>query len=311
MDKIRVGVVGVGYFGQFHAEKYSKMEGVDLVGVVDINPIRSREVAKRYQTQSFENYTQLLGKVQAVSIVSPTTSHYSIAKDFFLHDIDVLLEKPMVESLEEAKELVQLAEERKLIFQVGHLERFNGALLAAQDLIEKPSFIEFQRFTPFSGRGMEVDVVLDLMIHDIDILLSWIPSPVKSLLATGLPILTYASDVAQARIEFENGCVASLLASRISKEKIRKARVFQTQGMILIDFLTQRASYIHKEEPLGMRTRKIPVKKVDSLELEIQEFINCVRERREPKVSGREGKRVLEVALQIIRQLNLSDKNSG
>lgn len=303
-----MGVVGVGYFGQFHAEKYSKMEGVELVGVADIDSNRSREIAQRYHTQFFENATQLFDKVQAVSIVSSTPSHYSIARDFLLRGIDVLLEKPMVTTLQEADELIQIADEKGLVFQVGHLERFNGALLATQGLIHEPRVIEFQRLTPFTGRGIEVDVVLDLMIHDLDVLLSWISSPIKSIYSTGLPIMTSNSDVAHARIEFDNGCIASLLASRFSKEKVRKALIFQPDSMVQVDFLAQKASYIKKEGHLGMKVREIPVTQSDPLELEIREFIQSVRERRVAKVSGQEGRRVLELALQIIQQIHPARK---
>jgi len=300
VDKIKVGVVGVGYFGQFHVEKYSKMEEVELVGVVDLNSTRSKEMARKYQTQPFENHAQLFDKVQAVSIVSSTPSHYSLTKDFLLHGIHVLLEKPMVTNLSEAEELIRLSEQKGLVFQVGYLERFNGAFLATRGLIHEPRFIEFQRLTPFTGRGIEVDVVLDLMIHDIDVLLSWISSPVKSISAVGLPILTSHSDVAHARIEFENGCVASLLVSRFSKEKVRKALIFQPESLVVIDFLTQRASYVKKEGHFEISVKEIPVTMEDPLELEIREFIQSVRQRRGPKISGQEGKRALELALRII-----------
>lgn len=308
MDKIKVGVVGVGYFGQFHIEKYSQMEEVELVGVVDIDSTRSKEIARRYQTQFFEDHTQLFDKVQAVSIVSSTPSHYSIARDFLLQGIDILLEKPMVTDLGEAEDLIRIAEQKGVVFQVGHLERFNGALLATQGLIHEPRVIEFQRLTPFTGRGIEVDVVLDLMIHDLDLLLSWISSPIKSIFSVGLPILTSNSDVAHARIEFENGCVASLLVSRFSKEKVRKALIFQTDSMVLIDFLTQKASYVQKEGDLGIKVKEIPVTPSDPLELEIRDFIQSVRDRRVAKVSAQEGRRVLELALQIVQQIHSARK---
>lgn len=310
MGKIKVGVVGVGYFGQFHVEKYSKMEEVELVGVVDLDPVRSREVAQRYKTLSFENHRQLFDRVQAVSIVSSTPSHYSIAKDFLLRGIDVLLEKPMVTNLREAEDLIRIAEQKRLVLQVGHLERFNGAFLATQDLIHEPRFIEFQRLTPFTGRGIEVDVVLDLMIHDLDVLLSWISSPIQSIFSVGFPILTSNSDVAHTRIEFKNGCIASLLASRFCKEKVRKALIFQPDSSVLVDFLTQKASYVQKEGDSGMRVREIQIDKSDPLELEVRDFIQSVRERRVAKVSGEEGRRVLELALQIIHQIQSARKST-
>ncbi len=309
MEKIRVGVVGVGYFGQFHAEKYSKMKDVELVGVVDLDPSRAQEIARRCHTKSFQDHTHLFDKVQAVSIASPTPSHTPIAKDFFLQGIDVLLEKPIAGTLEEADELIELAGQKGRILQVGHLERFNGALSAVEGLIEDPLFIESQRLGPFSGRGTEINVVLDLMVHDIDILLNWVHSKVKQVLAVGVSILTSSFDVAHARIEFENGCTASLTASRFSREKIRKTRIFQSNGMLLIDFLSQKASSVRKGEPLEMSVQEIPVTKVDPLEAEIRSFLQSVRDRKEAKVSGRAGKRALEVVLQIVQQIEDRIKN--
>jgi predicted dehydrogenase len=306
VEKIRVGVVGVGYFGQFHAEKYAKMDGVDLVGVVDIDPSRNREIAKRYRTQPFLNHSDLFDKVQAVSISVPTPFHYSITKDFFLQGIDVLLEKPIASTLQEADELIQLADSKGLIFQVGHLERFNGAYSALEGIVQHPLFIESHRMGPFSTRGTEVHVVLDLMVHDIDILLSLVNSKVKQIHAVGIPILTHRSDIANARIEFENGCTANLTASRVSKEKTRKTRIFQPDGILSIDYLTQKVSFSKKVVPPGrevipeMVTEAIPVRKVDLLEAEIHSFLQSVRDRKNARVSGLDGKRALEVALQII-----------
>ncbi len=310
-----MGVVGVGYFGQFHAEKYANIEEVELVGVVDIDASRSREIAKRCRTQSFFHHKDLFSKVQAVSIAAPTPLHYSITKDFFLQGIDVLLEKPISNLLEEADELVGLAESQELIFQVGHLERFNGALSAIGTRVRHPRFIESHRLSPFSGRGADVDVVLDLMVHDLDILLSLVNSEVKQFQAVGLPFLTPYSDIANARIEFENGCTASLTASRVSKQKIRKTRIFQPHGIFVIDYLSQKLFLSEKTASRGgekmppMTTKEIPVKKIDLLEAEILSFLQSVRNRKNPWVSGSDGKRSLALALQIIRKIeDLNEK---
>jgi predicted dehydrogenase len=314
VEKVRVGVVGVGYFGQFHAEKYAKVEGVELVGVVDIDPSRSKEIAKRCQTQSFSHHSQLFDKVQAVSIAVPTPFHYSITKDFFLQGIDVLLEKPIAKTLNEADEMIRLAESKGLVFQVGHLERFNGAFFASKGMIHNPLFIECHRLGPFPGRGTEVNVVLDLMIHDIDIVLNLTHSKVKQLQAVGLPVLTRHLDVANARIEFENGCTVNLTSSRVSKEKIRKTRIFQPSGTISIDYLSQKAYFSQKAdhpgkgEGLEMTTKEIPVEKADLLEAEICSFLQEVRSRGRVQVSGWDGKRALEVALQIIEEINRMNK---
>jgi len=310
VEKIKIGVVGVGYFGQFHAEKYAKIEETELVGVVDANVSRAREVAKRCRAQPFEHHTDLFNKVQAVSIAVPTPFHYSITKDFFLKGIDVLLEKPISNTLEEADELVGLAESGGLIFQIGHLERFNGALSGIEGRVHHPRFVESHRLGPFSGRGAEVDVVLDLMIHDLDIMLTLVNSRVKSLQAVGIPILTPCPDIANARIEFENGCIASLTASRVSKEKVRKTRVFQSEGILSIDYLLQKLSLSKKKGLLEegkvpeMVTEEIPVKKMDLLEAEIHSFLQSVRNRRPARVSGLDGKRALEMALQIIQKID-------
>ena len=310
MEKIKVGVVGVGYFGQFHAEKCAKAKEAELVGVVDVDTGRAREIALRYRTRSFESHTDLFKKIQAVSIAVPTPFHYSLTKDFFLHGIDVLLEKPISNTLEQADELIGLAESKGLIFQVGHLERFNGAFSGLEGRVQHPRFIESHRLGPFSGRGAEVNVVLDLMVHDIDIILSLVNSEVKDLQAVGIPILTHSPDIANARIEFESGCTASLTANRVSEEKIRKTRIFQPDGIFSIDYLSQKLFLSKKARSLGpeeipeMATKEIPVKKIDLLEAEIHSFLQSVRNRNNPRVSGLDGKRALELALQIIQKID-------
>jgi predicted dehydrogenase len=314
VGEIRVGVVGVGYLGQFHAEKYANMEGVELVGVADIDSHRAKEVAKRCRTQPFFHHSQLFEKVQAVSIAVPTLLHYPITKDFFLKGTDVLLEKPITSTLEEADDLIEIAESKSLIFQVGHLERFNGALSALKGIVQSPVYIESHRLSPFPERGIDVNVVLDLMIHDIDILLSLVNSKVSKIDSVGIPVLTSHSDVANARIEFENGCRANLTASRVSKEKIRKTRIFQPTGTLSIDYLSQKASFTKrvqhqtKSKTAEIVTEEIPVKKVDSLQAEIHSFLQSVRDRKAAQISGRDGKRALEVARQIIQKI---DEGSG
>jgi predicted dehydrogenase len=318
VEKLKVGVVGVGYFGQFHAEKYSKIKEVQLVGVVDSDTSRARKMAKRYGTQPFEHHIDLFNKVQAVSIAVPTPFHYSLTKDFFLQGIDVLLEKPISNTLEEADELIALAESRNLIFQLGHLERFNGALSGLEGRVRDPGFIESHRLGPFTGRGGEVDVVLDLMVHDIDIILSLVGSKVKQLQAAGVPIFTQYPDIANARIEFENGCVASLTASRVSADKVRKTRIFQADGILSIDYLSQKLFFSKKGIPPGeektspMVTEGIPVRKIDLLEAEIRSFLESVRNRSHARVSGLDGRRTLEMALQIIQKMDdLNKKRSA
>ena len=319
MEKIKVGVVGVGYFGQFHAEKYARMENVELVGVVDTDPSRARAAAKECRTQAFSDYREILDRVQAVSIAVPTPLHYSVTKDFLLRGIDVLLEKPISKSVEEAGKLIELAESEGLILQVGHLEEFNGPLLALEGIIRDPVFIESNRLGPFLMRSTDIDIVLDLMIHDIEIILSWVDAPVKWFHAVGIPVLTSHIDIANVRMEFENGCTVNLTASRVSREKVRKIRLFQPNGYLSIDFLAQKVVFASKKESPGRKefpeilVEKIPVKKVDPLEMEIRSFLQCVRDRKPPRVSGRDGKRALELALQITRQIEelLEKRKSG
>ncbi len=319
MEKIKVGVVGVGYFGQFHAEKYAKMEDVELVGVVDTDPSRARAGAKECRTQAFSDHREILDRVQAVSIAVPTPLHHNVAKDFLLRGIDVLLEKPISTNVEEAGELTELAESKGRILQVGHLEQFNGPLLALEGIIQDPLFIESNRLGPFLMRSTDIDIVLDLMIHDIEIILSWVDAKVKWFHAVGIPVLTSHIDIANVRMEFENGCTVNLTASRVSREKVRKIRLFQPNGYLSIDFLAQKVVFASKKESPGkgefpeILVEKIPVKKVDPLEMEIRSFLQCVRERKPPRVSGRDGKRALELALQITRQIEevLEKRKSG
>jgi predicted dehydrogenase len=314
VEKLKVGVVGVGYFGQFHVEKYAKIEDVELVGVVDMDGSRAREIAKRYRTQPFFQGADLFQRVQAVSIAVPTPFHYSVTKECFLEGVDVLLEKPISSTLEEADELISLSESKGLIFQIGHLERFNGALSGIEARVQHPLFIESHRLGPFSGRGAEVDVVLDLMIHDLDIILSLVDAKVKKFQAVGIPVLTHAPDIANARIEFENGCTANLTASRVSEEKIRNTQIYQPDGILSIDYLLQKLSFSKKVVLPGrkkmpeMITEEIPVKKTDLLETEIHSFLQSVRNRESPSVSGLDGKRALELALRIVQKIDDLDK---
>jgi predicted dehydrogenase len=310
VEKVRVAVVGVGYLGQFHVEKYAKIEEAELVGVVDINVPRAREIAKRYRTQPFFHHSDLFNKVQAVSVAVPTHLHHSITKELFLQGIDVLLEKPIASTLEETDELIGLADSKGLVLQVGHLERFNGALVAAARMVEDPVYIESHRLGPFTGRATDVDIVIDSMIHDIDILLNLLDSPVRQIHAVGLSVVTPHLDIANAWIEFENGLVANLTASRVSKEKMRRTQVFQSNGILTIDYLFQKVFFTkkltlsEKKETVKAFTEEIPVTRVDALEAEVRAFCQSVRDHKEAPVSGRDGRRALQVALQIIGKIN-------
>lgn len=300
-DTIKVAVVGVGYLGKIHAEKYAHIPEAELVGVVDIDKARCQEVAAQVGCRPFYHPRDLVGQVEAVSIAVPTVSHYPITKDFFLAGVDVLLEKPITATVQEAQELNTLARERGVVFQIGHLERFNGALAAMNGVVKNPLFIESYRLSPFLGRGTDVDVILDLMIHDIDIILSILGSDIENVEAVGLPLCSPHIDVAHAHIRFKNGCAAHISASRIAQEKVRKMVILQKDSHLSVDYLKQSLMITRRGEHgrEEMRVDEV-VKETDPLETQLKSFVQSVRKRTRPVVSGEDGQRALEVALQIV-----------
>ncbi|MBU1708835.1 MAG: Gfo/Idh/MocA family oxidoreductase [Proteobacteria bacterium] len=309
MKKIKAGVIGVGYLGKFHAEKYAAMTDVDLVGVADPDEKAGRVVAQKCLTDHFADYMELLDRVDAVSVVVPTTLHYKVTKACLDKGVDVLLEKPMTNTLEEADELINLAQRKKLILQVGHLERFNPAILAMEEHLTTPMFIESHRIHQFKGRGIDVDVVLDLMIHDIDIILSIVDSPLKTIHTVGIPVVTPTTDIANARLIFENGCTANVTVSRISHDNIRRIRVFQPRSFVSVDYAHKEITVIKlaaQPDENGMPKEEI-IKSCfiekDALATELADFMTNVRNRSTPRVSGKEGKRALAVALEIMKQI--------
>ena len=309
MKKLRVGVVGVGYLGRFHAEKYAKMETVDLVGLVDINRHQAENVAAKLSTTPYQNHRDLIGKVDAVSIVVPTPDHFTISKDFLENNVDVLIEKPMTTTLEEADELIRISKSRDLIIQVGHLERFNPAIVALHDFIKKPMFIESDRLSIYKARGTDVSVVLDLMIHDIDIILSIVKSSIKSIHAAGIPVISEHVDIANARLEFDNGCVANVTASRISTRDERKIRLFQSDAYVSVDFANHEITVIDRDENSkggmipGMGIKQFNFPKGDALNEEIKAFVKVVINREAPEVTGQVGRDALRIALEIMGQI--------
>lgn len=310
MSKLRAAVIGVGYLGRFHAQKYAALEGVELVGVVDASAERAAEVAEEVGTKAFTEYDRLLSEVDLVSIVVPTQHHYQVAKAALEAGCHILLEKPVTRTVEEAEELIALANRKNLVFQAGHLERFNPAIMALDGVLKNPMFIESQRLAPFKTRGTEVNVVLDLMIHDIDIILSLVGSPLKLVNSIGVPVLSEEVDIANARLQFENGCVANVTASRASRDPVRKIRIFQQDAYISIDYQERTISIFRKGDD-GMPIPGLPnvgmeeksFEKVDALLEEIRSFIHAVRNGIEPVVSGEDGKRALELAMKINRKL--------
>lgn len=305
--RIPVGVVGVGYAGRFHAEKYAASKKAELVGVADINQERALQVGQKLGVLSHTDYRELFGRVRCVSIAVPTRLHYAVSRDFLAAGIDVLVEKPIATSLEEGSELVTLAREKALVLQVGHLERFNPAIRRLEGVIQEPRFVECHRLAPFVERGTDVDVVLDLMIHDIDVIASLVRSPVERVEAVGVPVLTDKPDIANARITFANGCIANVTASRVSMKRERKIRFFQPDAYISIDY-DQRRAQIYRKPGKGagwqdIRGESIEISDGDALADEIDSFLDSVRSRGTPLVSGEEGLRALEIATMISERL--------
>ena len=309
MKKLRVGVVGAGYLGKFHAQKYHHMPDVELVGVVDPDANQGKKVAEDNCTTFYPDHRSLLGKVDAISIAAPTPAHFSIAKAFLEQDIDVLIEKPITSILEDADELIQIAESRGLIIQVGHLERFNPALVALNGKIDQPRFIESHRLSIFQGRCTDVSVVLDLMIHDIDLILNLVGSEIKTVHAAGISVISGNIDIANARLEFSNGAVANVTASRISAKNERKLRLFQKKAYISIDFANNKITIVHPDESQsngiipGMKIEQLSFEKGDALDDELKSFVQSVRHRRPPLVTGQMGRDALQTALSIMAQI--------
>ncbi len=308
MKNIRVGVIGVGYLGRFHAQKYAAMESVQLIGVADTNSKRADLIAEECSTVPYTDYNKLLDKVDAVSIVVPTIFHHEVALETINHSVDLLVEKPFTTNLAEADELIRLAEEKKLVLQVGHLERFNPAVLAMRPLIHNPLFIEAHRISVFKDRGTDVNVVLDLMIHDIDIILSIVDSPLESIHTVGAPVITPLTDIANARLIFANGCTANVTVSRISMDNIRRMRIFQPGRYLSVDFSKKEIMSIRLKKG-EMNSQPLPdiskfsFPEQDSLEMELLDFMENVRTRKQPMVSGHEGRKALAVALDVVEQI--------
>lgn len=312
-QKLKTAVVGMGYLGKFHAQKYAQIEKAELVGVVDLVEERACEWAEKLGTQAFFDYRMLLGKVDAVSVVVPTDQHFSVAKDFLESGCDVLIEKPMATTLREAEDLIATAKMCRRVLQVGHLERFNPAFLAVREHIRAPHFIEVHRLTSFRGRGVDVDVVLDLMIHDLDIVLSLVKAKWEKIHAVGVPVLTENVDIANARVQFEGGCVANFTASRISTDDQRRIRIFQPEAYLAVDYTAKKAAILRRTEigPGGKRKiegESIPVEPGDALEKEIRSFLECSRMRSVPRVSGEDGKMALALALKVNEEIRQNIK---
>jgi len=308
-SSLRVGVVGVGYLGKFHARIYSTLPDVTLVGVVDANAETARTIAAEYGCEAYNRPEELLGKVDAVSIVVPTVNHLTVARPFLEQGVHMLMEKPLAPDYHEGQQLVTLAEQSGVTFQVGHLERYNAGFMALVQRVREPRFIEATRIGGFSERATDVDVVTDLMIHDLDLVMALVQSPIRDLRATGVPVLTEHVDIANVRLEFENGAVANVTASRVSTKKQRRIRVFGHNSYHALDFADQQVEeVIAHPDPSGgrpdIRAEKLAITPTPPLDAELADFVNTVRNRRPPLVDGRAGLEALRIALMVKEKIS-------
>jgi predicted dehydrogenase len=316
MSKIRAAVIGVGYLGRFHAQKYSQATDCELVAVVDGRAEVRDAVAAEVKSRPVSDYRELLGKVDAVSVVTPTPAHFEIADAFLAAGAHVLVEKPITETPEQARALIARAASAGRILQVGHLERFNAAVLAAEPHINAPRFMECVRLAPYKERGTDVNVVLDLMIHDIDLVQSLAGSEIESIDAIGTPVFSGEIDIANARIRFANGCVANTTASRVSLKTERKLRIFEDAAYISLDLQQKILTLIRKREgvpqpgQLPVHIEEANLEQGDALRSEIESFLDCIRNNRRPIVSGEDGLRALETAIRITDQVHANLKGS-
>lgn len=312
MEKLTAAVIGVGYLGRFHAQKYAQSVQCDLVGVVDGRREAREAVAAELSTRAIEDYRQLLGEVDAVSVVTPTPAHFAIARDFLESGAHVLVEKPITETPREARELIDLAARGARVLQVGHLERFNSAILAAEPHLRAPRFVECHRLAPYKERGTDVNVVLDLMIHDIDLVQTIVGAPVLTIDAIGTPVFSEAIDIVNARLRFANGCVVNATASRVSLKTERKMRIFEDDTYLSLDLQQKILTVIRKrggrDAPGGLPVsiEEQSLEQGDALKAEIESFLECIRTGRPPVVSGEDGLTALETAMRITEQVNES-----
>lgn len=323
MNNIKVGVIGTGHLGKLHVKMFKHIKNCEITGVYDKNFIQSKAAASEYNVQEFEDLNDLLNKVDAVSIAATTSSHFELVKRSLENGKHVFVEKPITATITEAEELVKISDQNKLNLQVGHIERFNPALVSLEKYIIKPMFIQTDRLAQFNPRGTDVAVVLDLMIHDIDVILSLIKSEVEHVEASGVAVVSDNIDIANARIQFENGAVANVTASRISQKKMRKMRIFQKDNYIALDFITgvsevyrllpvkqsiENSSISFGEIGIGDKKKRLiyeqpEVKEINALSYELQLFINSILHNEKPVVSGEDGLKALKVAQMIIKKI--------
>lgn len=302
MEKLYTAVIGTGHLGSKHAKVYSNLENANLVGACDTNEEKGRRIARKYHTTYYFDYRDLFDKVQAVSIAVPTFLHYKIAKDFLINGIPVLIEKPITKTLEEADELLEIAKKKNVIIQVGHIERFNSAIRAIEPYIKEPRFIECNRLGPFVERAADIGVVLDLMIHDIDVILGLVKSHVTNIEAVGVKTVSEHEDTANVRLTFANDAICDLTASRVTKKSSRTIRISQEDSHINLNYLTQSA-ILYKRKNHRLKKKRIKIKKEEPLKKELESFTHCVLNNTKPIVSGEEAREALNVAIDITKQI--------
>jgi predicted dehydrogenase len=315
-EKLKIGVIGVGHLGEYHLQKYKAMPMVELVGLVDTNPDRAHEISEKYDIKAYGEHHEILNRVDAVSLAVPTETHFAVARDVLSSGVHMLIEKPITYKLEDADSLLDLARENNVVLQVGLVERFNPAVVKMESMLTEPIFLESHRMNVFTTRGIDVDVVLDLMIHDLDIFLHVVPSEVKELHAVGMSVITGKTDVANVRMIFENGMVANLTASRVSDKALRKIRVFQPDAYLSVNCAKRELNVIRLDAEVKgsndfpqVMTEKMEFKGKDPLADEISSFVNAVMNGEKPVVSGRDGRNALKTALDIIDQIERGCKN--
>ena len=302
MSKVKIAVIGIGYLGEFHAQKYKANKDADLIGIVDTNKQRSEEISNKIGVKSYNDYKSIIDQVDAVSIVVPTNLHYKIAKFFIENKKHVLIEKPFASNTAEARKLKKISEKNKTILQIGHLERFNKAFVELKDKVKNPLFIECNRISPFKIRGTEVDVIMDLMIHDLDIIMSINKSKIKNIQASGISVLTSKTDIANARIVFEDNCVCNLSSSRISDKIERKMRVFQKNSYFSLDYQNSSLGTYKKiknKNAVSIEKKEKSFPQNDSLKDEIDSFVKCIKNNKKAVVDASDGLNALTYALKI------------
>jgi len=302
MSKVKIAVIGIGYLGEFHAQKYKANKDADLIGIVDTNKQRSEEISNKIGVKSYNDYKSIIDQVDAVSIVVPTNLHYKIAKFFIENKKHVLIEKPFASNTAEARKLKNISEKNQTILQIGHLERFNKAFIELKDKVKNPLFIECNRISPFKIRGTEVDVIMDLMIHDLDIIMSINKSKIKNIHASGISVLTNKTDIANARIVFEDNCVCNLSSSRISDKIERKMRVFQKNSYFSLDYQNSSLGTYKKiknKNAISIEKKEKSFPQNDSLKDEIDSFVKCIKNNKKAVVDASDGLNALTYALKI------------